>query len=150
MEQRNLLDRRNQIQKRIESMRREYDFIQNLDAKDVNYVKEKKLEHAVLLVQRNWRRIRAAREFRKAKLGMRREEHDFERTEEDFERIKLWETQYQSLKETYEAKHKDRFWEKITDERKKDLKEQVIDNQKKKSDAEISKLHIKKCNGEFN
>jgi len=50
MEQRNLLDRRNQIQKRIESMRREYDFIQNLDAKDVNYVKEKKLEHAVLLV----------------------------------------------------------------------------------------------------
>ena len=109
-------------------MRREYDFIQNLDAKDVNYVKEKKLEHAVLLVQRNWRRIRAHREFRKKKDGMRREEYDYERTDEDFERIKQWEVQYQMLKESYEARHKDRFWEKITDERKKDLKEQVIEN----------------------
>ena len=32
-EQRTLLEQRNQIQKRIESMRREYDFIQNLDAR---------------------------------------------------------------------------------------------------------------------
>lgn len=49
-EQRTLLEQRNQIQKRIESMRREYDFIQNLDARDVNYVAEKKKEHAALLV----------------------------------------------------------------------------------------------------
>ena len=51
-------------------MRREYDFIQNLDAKDVNYVMEKKKEHAALLVQRNWRRIKAEREYLRARQGM--------------------------------------------------------------------------------
>lgn len=45
-------------------MRREYDFIQNLDARDVNYVVEKKKEHAVILVQRNWRRLQAERAFK--------------------------------------------------------------------------------------
>lgn len=49
-EQRTLLEQKNQIQKRIESMRREYDFIENLDARDVNYVMEKKKEHAAIMV----------------------------------------------------------------------------------------------------
>ena len=64
-EQRTLLEQKNQIQKRIESMRREYDFIQNLDARDVNYVLEKKRDHAAIIVQRNWRRIQAERAFRR-------------------------------------------------------------------------------------
>lgn len=45
-----MLEQKNQIQKRIEAMRREYDFIENLDARDVNYVMEKKKEHAAILV----------------------------------------------------------------------------------------------------
>jgi len=69
-------------------MRREYDFIQNLDARDVNYVVEKKREHAALLVQRNWRRLRAEREYRKQKQGMRRELHDYEKTDADLEKIR--------------------------------------------------------------
>ena len=72
-EQRTLLEQRNQIQKRIESMRREYDFIQNLDARDVNYVMDKKKEHAAILVQRNWRRLKAEREYKKQRDGLRKE-----------------------------------------------------------------------------
>ena len=86
-EQKTLLEQKNQIQRRIESMRREYDFIQNLDAKDVNYVMDKKKEHAALLVQRNWRRLKAEREFRKSRLGKLREVQDYEKTEEDLLRI---------------------------------------------------------------
>ena len=69
-------------------MRREYDFIQNLDAKDVNYVVEKKREHAVIVVQRNWRRLKAQREFKKQQMGMSRDNYDYEKTEADLERIK--------------------------------------------------------------
>lgn len=87
-EQRTLLEQRNQIQKRIESMRREYDFIQNLDARDVNYVADKKKEHAALLVQRNWRRLKAEREYRKnRKFGIGHNTQDYEKTEADLQRI---------------------------------------------------------------
>ena len=83
-----MLEQRNQIQKRIESMRREYDFIQNLDARDVNYVMDKKKEHAAILVQRNWRRLKAEREYKKQRDGLRKEQYDYEKTPEDLELIK--------------------------------------------------------------
>ena len=86
-EQRTLLETRNQTLKRIEAMRREYDFIQNLDAKDVNYVMEKKKEHAALIVQRNWRRMKAEREYNRARQGMSRENHEYEKTEADMKRM---------------------------------------------------------------
>ena len=57
-EQRTLLEQKVQIQKRIESMKREFDFIYKMDAQDVNYVLNKKKEHAALLIQRNYRRLR--------------------------------------------------------------------------------------------
>lgn len=82
-----MLEQRNQIQKRIESMRREYDFIQNLDARDVNYVMDKKKEHAAILVQRNWRRLKAEREYKKQRDGLRKEQNDYEKTPEDLELI---------------------------------------------------------------
>ena len=75
-----MLEQKNQIQRRIESMRREYDFIQNLDAKDVNYVMDKKKEHAALIVQRNWRRKKAEREFKKSRLEKLKNVADYEKT----------------------------------------------------------------------
>ena len=68
-------------------MRREYDFIQNLDARDVNYVMDKKKEHAAILVQRNWRRLKAEREYKKQRDGLRKEQNDYEKTPEDLELI---------------------------------------------------------------
>ena len=131
-------------------MRREYDFIQNLDAKDVGYVRDKKLEHAVLLVQRNWRRIKAAREYKKVRQGLAKEEHEYERTPEDLERIKQSGREYEKRKSTWENKRKDNFWEQIEDDRKRELKEKVIEEQKKKTNKEIEKLNHKKIADQFN
>ena len=70
-------------------MRREYNFIENLEPKDVHYVAEKKMEHAVILIQRNWRRLKAQREYRKSRmLGMSRNNNDYDKTDEDLKRIK--------------------------------------------------------------
>lgn len=55
-EQRALLEKKAATAKRIESMKREFDFISKMDAQDVNYVLNKKKEHAALLIQRNFRR----------------------------------------------------------------------------------------------
>jgi len=49
-QQRQMLEKKIQIQKRIESMRREYDFIKNLDTSDVTYVLQKKREHAAIML----------------------------------------------------------------------------------------------------
>ena len=51
-----LLEKKAATAKRIESMKREFDFISKMDAQDVNYVLNKKKEHAALLIQRNFRR----------------------------------------------------------------------------------------------
>lgn len=48
---------------------------------------EKKREHAALIVQRNWRRLKAQREYRRQRDGMRKELYDYERTDEDLKLI---------------------------------------------------------------
>ena len=45
-------------------MKREFDFISNLDAQDVNYVLTKKKEHAALLIQRNFRRLKQQKAYK--------------------------------------------------------------------------------------
>ena len=151
-DQRALMEKRNQIQKRIEGMRREYDFIQNLDARDVNYVKEKKLEHAAILVQRNWRRMKAEREYKKARMGMRKELDQYERTDEDIERMKQNEfmfEQYSRVKIQTKPWLAEDFHAEISDERKRALKEQVMEEAKKKSDHEIQNLPVRQINAKY-
>ena len=53
-------------------MRREFEFVQNLNSNDVDYVESKKKELAVIAVQRQWRKIRGARQVRE------RLKHNFE------------------------------------------------------------------------
>ena len=104
-------------------MRREYDFIQNLDARDVNYVAEKKLEHAALLVQRNWRRLKAEREYRKHRRGESVERDDFEKTEEDLERIRVNKETHAKTLAYYRQKYPDTFYDQISEEQLAALKE---------------------------
>ena len=96
-------------------MRREYDFIQNLDAKDVNYVMDKKKEHAAILVQRNWRRLKAEREFKKSRLNKLRDVADYEKTEEDLKRIQESKVIMEKARAHFMAKRPDNFFAKITD-----------------------------------
>ena len=59
-----MLENKMKIQRRLESMRREYDFISKLDVNDVTYVLEKKKEQAAIMIQRSYRRLRAQKEYR--------------------------------------------------------------------------------------
>ena len=65
-ENRKLLEQRTAAQKRIESLKREYDFISALEPHDVNFIMNKKKEHAAIVVQRTWRKIKQQREYKRA------------------------------------------------------------------------------------
>ena len=106
-------------------MRREYDFIQNLDARDVNYVMEKKKEHAALIVQRNWRRLKAEREYLAAKKGMSRDTHEYEKTDADKKRTQDNQETLRATTEHFKASRMDTFYAKISEERNDALQEQV-------------------------
>ena len=99
-------------------MRREYDFIQNLDARDVNYVLEKKKEHAALVVQRNWRRLKAEREYRKNRNRLSRDNFEYEKTEEDMKRIDEHRDLLEKTRAYFMASRPDTFYDKIPDDRK--------------------------------
>ena len=87
-EERKLQAERAATAKRIESMKREFDFISKMDAQDVNYVLNKKKEHAVLLIQRNFRRLKQARAWRdKHKRRGNDDESELEKTVEELQRI---------------------------------------------------------------
>ena len=57
-EQREYLNRKEQIQRKIEAMQREYNFISKLDTNDVTYIINKKREQAAVNIQRAFRRRR--------------------------------------------------------------------------------------------
>ena len=129
-------------------MKREYDFIENLDARDVNYVLEKKKEHAAILVQRNWRKIKAQREYRRNK-GLRREDHDYEKTEADLQRIARNEDELKQRRAYVQATKPDNFYRKILDDRKEELQEQVVESRRGKADHEITQLNLTEIFDEF-
>jgi len=110
------------------------------------------LEHAALLVQRNWRRMKAEREYKRARLGMRKELDQYERTAEDIERMKEDELILDRCKRrvlTEKPWLNENFHAEISDERMRALKEQVLFEAKKKSDHEISKLPVRQTNNDF-
>ena len=61
---RELLEAKKKAQKRLEALRREYDFTANLDHYDNSYVQERKKESMVIMVQRCWRRYKCRKEFK--------------------------------------------------------------------------------------
>ena len=148
-EQRTLLETRNQTLKRIEAMRREYDFISNLDARDVNYVMEKKKEHAALIVQRNWRRLKAEREYLAAKRGMARDAHEYEKTDADKKRTQHNKETLENTTAYFKAQRVDNFYEKITEERNDLLQEQVQEKRKLKSEDEMKQLKAEQIYDEY-
>jgi hypothetical protein len=55
-EQREYLNKKLGIQKKIESMQREYNFISNLDTDDVAYILQRKKEQAATVIQNVYRK----------------------------------------------------------------------------------------------
>ena len=118
MQQRIMLEKRAQIQRRIESMKREYDFIKNLDTKDVGYVLSQKQDHYARLIQRGVRRFLARRRLENR--GQRAElaEEDMEDPRKKIAREKREADNKKYYKEATEfafEKHKDKFKDKISE-----------------------------------
>ena len=64
------LEDRMKIQRRIEAMRREYEFISKLDTNDVTYILEKKREQAAIMIQRKYRQMKARKELKERRQGL--------------------------------------------------------------------------------
>ena len=58
-DQRAMLENKARIQRRIEALKRQYEFVEKLSPQDVDYVLKKQQEQAALLLQRGWRRHKA-------------------------------------------------------------------------------------------
>ena len=80
--QRNYLEERVRAQRRLDNLRREFRFVEKLDTKDVSYVLDKKREAAALVVQKNFRRLKAQRHVRDMRMNKLPLEEEIELTEE--------------------------------------------------------------------
>ena len=123
-EQRSLLEQKVQIKKRIESMKREFDFIYKMDAQDVKYVLAKKKEHAALLIQRNFRRVKQQKAYREQqRRGIQQKDLEPELTEEDLKRIDENKAFLENRKEFHQKKRPDEYYRKIPEDQKQKLLE---------------------------
>ena len=102
-------------------MRREYDFIKNLDTSDVSYVLQKKREHAAMVIQRYFKRIKAQKLYRERLQGVKTQEEDIIETEEDREKLAANKELFKEKCEHFLAKHPFKFYEPISDERRIEL-----------------------------
>lgn len=130
MQQRRMLEKKAQIQKRIESMKREFDFIKNLDTKDVGYVLSQKQDHYARLIQRGIRRFLARRRLERR--GQRAElaEEDMEDPKRKAAREKREAENKKYYKEATDfafVKHKDLFKDKISDKRREELSKLILE-----------------------
>ena len=64
------IEDRMKMQRRIESLRREFEFLSKLDTADVNYILVKKQEQAALVLQRNFRKFQARKEAEERRKGL--------------------------------------------------------------------------------
>ena len=113
-----------------------------MEARDVNFVQEKKKEHAALLVQRNWRRMKAEREYRKNRQGMRKENFDYEKTELDKRRQAENADLLEQTRAYFMASRPDNFYVEITDDRLNELKEKVVSARQLKSENELNQQDV--------
>jgi len=69
-QQREYIQRKFQMQGRIESLQREYDFIKRLNPDEVAYIMERKREAAATRIQRAYKRVMNKREAIKERMRL--------------------------------------------------------------------------------
>jgi len=122
-------------------MKREFDFIKNLDTKDVGYVLQKKQEHHARVIQRGVRRFLARRRQREKQAGISLVDSSEEvETEAERKRREANERYYRETSEYVLSKHKDTFKAKISDERRLELIREVTAKRNEQSEQDIRNL----------
>ena len=95
-----------------------------------------------MLVQRNWRRMKAEREYRKNRQGMRKENFDYEKTELDKRRQAENADLLEQTRAYFMASRPDNFYAEITDDRLTELKEKVVSARQLKSENELNQQDV--------
>ena len=125
IEQRKLMEEKVQAQKRIESLKREYDFIFKLKPSEVNDVLMKKAEYAAIRIQRNFR------ERRQRRLLIEQQRHGYildlepEKTEAELKALREEKERLERKRQRLHQEHRDYFLDDITEEQRKDLRERL-------------------------
>lgn len=152
-QQKAMLERKAGIQKKIESLRREFDFIKNLDTKDVTYVLAQKQDHFARIIQRSVRRFLARKRQRDLKKGINLvEEERFVETADDVKRREANKKFYDDTSNYVFARQKkalEAYKEKISDSRKHELLKEVIDRRNAESDYYVRTLNCEEVRKAF-
>lgn len=144
------LEERMRIQRRIEAMRREYDFISKLDTADVTYILNKKKEQAAILIQRNFRKLKARKELKERKAGLyqKLDEDEFN-LPEDTGRVKLHRQELQQIKAYVNGQFVDNHHRRITEDGKRELLDEVIKRRRLVAESDLKQYNTTKIRLEY-
>lgn len=146
-QQREYLQRKLQIQNKIESLQREYNFIQKLNTDDVTYILDRKKEQAAIQIQRLYRkRIQSKKE----KLAEELKLDKVVLTEEEIREIESRKRELKRLREKVQERRPDNFYTPIDEERKKELAEKVVQKKKLYIHSEMLKKNLEEIDNNFN
>ena len=118
-------------------MRREYDFISKLDTQDVLYILNKKREQAAIMIQRNYKSLKARQQLKLRKQGIRIDQDLYVDTPEDTAKIKNLKLEFEKNKMYVDSQYRDRYREVIDSKRIDELKQQIAQIRGSKTDEEV-------------
>ena len=111
----------------------------------------KKKEHAAIVVQRTWRKVKQQREYKRAQRGEYKPEIDYEKTPQDIQRIQENQDFKEQTQMNVRKAFPDTFYTKpIDDDTKKSLQEQIDSKRKLKSNEELRKLSYEEIYEQYN
>ena len=143
-QQREFLQRKLHIQKKVESLQREYQFISKLNTDDVTYIMDRKKEQAAMQIQKAFRAKQLTKKQKMAeelkRLGIKIESDVL--TPEEMKEIENRKRELKRLREKVDEKRPDRFFEPIDEERKKELNEKVIQKKKLYNNTDMLKKDL--------
>lgn len=151
-----MLESRAAIQRRLESMKREYEFMKNLDPKDVGFVLAQKYDHFARVIQRAVRHWLARRRAQQRKEGIRLvEEEEYEETAEEKQRRERNERFYKGTSEDIHQKHKqylEEYKAKISKQRRDELFNEMLNwrNEQNEYERKIKTNHPEEIHKAFN
>ena len=116
-EQKGMLQRREQISKKVESMQREYNFIEKLTPDDVGYIMDQKRAAAARVIQNGYRQLMQLRRKQKSKMNEAEIDLELQFTSKQMKALLLdVQEDVTGRLRLARSKFEDKFYEPIEDE----------------------------------
>ncbi len=97
-----------------------------------------------MVVQRNYRKYQARLKFKQMKLGQIEEP-----VQEDTARIKLHKLEHDKVKRFVEAQYIDNYYKPVTEERKRELLDEVVKRRKCVAESDLQQYNVEKIKAAF-